>query len=636
MCGIVGHVGKWAANSLPLMLQSLAHRGPDGSGFWQNTEMTVGLAHARLAIIDLSTAGLQPMWNATGRHCITFNGEIYNYRELRAELEATGVRFRGNSDTEVLAEFYARHGTQGLGRLNGIFAFAIWDELERTLLLVRDGLGVKPLYWTRHPQGIAFASELKALCVIPGLDRRLNPAAIASYLGLVYSPGVGTPCASVQKFLPGHAMKFDESGRVMADLVFYRRPCGPVDQERNQNRTAEALMVHLDKAVERQLVSDAPLGAFLSGGLDSSAIVASAVRAAAHSRMPCYTIRPKQPDGSRDGFQPDLPYARKVAQHLRVDLREVEVSPEQLLDLDGLIWMLDEPQPDPAALNAHLIVKQARKDGLKVLLSGVGGDDIFSGYRRHTALQAERLWSWFPRPLRGLLSLSASRLPKWNVTSRRVSKLFAYADKNTDERIAGYFLWLSDSETKGILQPEFAKSLSDSHNADLLVEHLRTLPIEMSGLQRMLDLEQAYFLTDHNLNYTDKVSMAAGVEVRVPLLDPDLMAFAATIPDSFKVRGAEAKWIFKKAMESRLPKEVIYRSKSGFGAPLRDWLHTELASKFEEYLSSTRIKTQGVFNADAVRNLLMRDKLGQIDAAYPLLGVLCVDSWIRQFGGEVG
>lgn len=596
----------------------------------------MGLAHARLAIIDLSTAGQQPMWDAADRHCITFNGEIYNYRELRAELEADGVRFRGNSDTEVLVEFYSRYGTQGLGRLNGIFAFAIWDSLERTLVLARDGLGVKPLYWTRNPRGIAFASELKALCVIPGLDRRLNPSAIASYLGLVYSPGVGTPFASVQKFLPGHAMKFDESGRVLTNLVFYRRPCCTVDQERNLKRTSEALMAYLDQAVERQLVSDAPLGAFLSGGLDSSAIVASAVRASPYSRMPCYTIRSKQTDGSRDGFQSDLPYARKVAQHLRVDLREVDVSPEQLLDLDGLIWMLDEPQPDPAALNAHLIAKQARKDGLKVLLSGAGGDDIFSGYRRHAALQAERVWSWLPRPLRGLLSFSASQLSKGNITTRRISKLFAYADRNPDERIAGYFLWLSDSETKGILQPEFARSLSDSHNADLLVEHLRTLPIGMSGLQRMLDLEQAYFLTDHNLNYTDKVSMAAGVEVRVPLLDPDLMAFAATIPDSFKVRGAEAKWIFKKAMESRLPKDVIYRSKSGFGAPLRDWLHRELAPKFDDYLSSTRIKTQGVFNADAVRNLLMRDKLGQIDATYPLLGVLCVDSWIRQFGGEVG
>ena len=614
------------------MAHLLGHRGPDDRGFWRAEDRSVGLAHTRLSILDLSPMGHQPMWDASGRYCIVFNGEIYNYRDLRRHLDEAGIPLRGNSDTEVLVNLYALQGMPALARLNGIFAFAIWDSKEQSMLLARDGLGVKPLYFAKASGCIAFASELKALMRLPGLDTSIDPAAIAAYLGLAYAPGPLTPIAGVRKWDPGTAAIFDRKGNLLGRTKFYSRPVGPVDHALTVSSCQEPLLAALDLAVERQLVSDAPVGAFLSGGLDSTAIVASAVRRCGARNLPCYTIRNISPAGSKDGFVTDLPYARRAAAHLGVELREVEVHSGQLLDLDAMVWALDEPQPDPAALNTFLITRQARADGIKVMLSGAGGDDLFSGYRRHLAVRSERYWAWLPHFARAGLRRISQSLPQDRPTSRRLSKMFRHAEMDDAQRLAGYFLWLGDSEVRSMLTPEFAAGLGLDSNLGLLAAEAANAG-DATPLQRMLYLDQAFFLTDHNLNYTDKMSMLAGVETRVPFLDPDLMRFAATIPDQLKIRGSEAKWIFKEAMCARIPRDIAFRPKSGFGAPLRDWLHRELRPAFEEYLGSDRIRHQGVFDPVGVRTLMEKDRAGSVDAAYPLFAVLTVDSWLRQFRG---
>ena len=396
MCGILGFVGSFGSASLDAMARALAHRGPDDRGLHIDEAQGIGLGQTRLAIIDLTATGHQPMADASARYLVVFNGEIYNYRELRAELEREGVAFRGHSDTEVMLEWYARLGPAVLDKLNGIFALAIWDQERRELFLARDGLGVKPLYYTEGRRGFAFASELKAL--MPVLDARtLDPAALHRYMSFLWCPGEGTPIREVRQLHPGEAMLV-KGGRIDRRWTWYELPArqprlGAIPDGEVVSSTAAMLR----SAVHRQLVADVPLGAFLSGGLDSSAVVAFA-----RERTPdlkCFTIDLQ--GGNDAGFADDLPYARRVAAHLKVPLHVVTVEASQMArDLERMVWMIDEPLADPAPLNVLYISRLAREQGIKVLLSGSGGDDLYTGYRRHVAQRYEHWWSWLPASLR--------------------------------------------------------------------------------------------------------------------------------------------------------------------------------------------------------------------------------------------
>lgn len=631
MCAITGYVGGTFRGVLPRMLDVLRHRGPDDHCVWESYGDVVGLAHARLSILDLTPAGRQPMWDASGRYCIVFNGEIYNYRSFLRELGDAGIRLAGTNDTEVLVNLFALRGDAMLERLNGIFALAIWDSHERVLTLARDGFGVKPLYYAQPGGALAFASELKALVMLPGLDSRLDPGAIAAYLGLGYSPGPATPLAAVRKWPPGKVGRFDHEGRLLGMRTFYSRPIPHGGRVMTKAECERRLLECLDQAVERQLISDAPLGAFLSGGLDSTSIVASIVAHRGRGAVPCYTIRYQGASDSRDNLVEDLPYARRAASHLGVELREVDVDADPLRQMDHAVWQLDEPQGDPAVVNTLLIAKAARADGIKVLLSGTGGDDVFSGYRRHLALQAEALWSWLPTVARAGLRSFTGCLPQDRGMGRRFRKAFAHADSDASVRFAAYYLLMDDPRVRGLFSRDFAAQVSETSNVSLIAAEAALAGSGASPLQRMLYVDQSFFLTDHNLNYTDKMTMAAGVEARVPFLDPDLVEFAAGIPDALKIHRGTAKWIFKESMLGRIPREIAYRPKAGFGAPVRDWIHHRLKDAFEEYVCSDRIRSQGVFRPEAITRALEEDRLGKIDAAYPLLGVLAVDSWIRQF-----
>jgi asparagine synthase (glutamine-hydrolysing) len=630
MCGIAGYCGAFGPDLLTGMSRAIAHRGPDADGAFQDADAGIGLAHRRLAIIDLSSAGYQPMHDDAGGVVLVYNGEIYNFRELRDELVADGFRFRGHSDTEVLLNLYLRDGPDLLQRLNGIFAFAIWDTRTRRLFLARDQLGVKPLYHTTTPRGFLFASEIKALLREPSVSRSLDPATVARHLTFLWSPAPGTMLAGVEKLEPGTAMLVAD-GRIQRRWRFYDLPFGREKPATTVEAACAGVRTHIERAVQRQMVADVPVGAFLSGGLDSSAVVASA-RKFTDDRLQCFTIAFEDSGAmAEEGMAEDLPYAERVATHLDVDLHRIKVGPDMIDRLEEMIFFLDEPQADPAPLNAWFISMLARENGIKVMLSGAGGDDIFTGYRRHYALQQERLWDWLPRPVRSVIADASGLLPTGSVPLRRLRKGFANAGVDSDGRIAGYFTWIDPALAFDLLDPDFRAGLGAQSVMAPLRSAVDALPKEASRLDRMLTLECRYFLADHNLNYTDRMSMAHGVEVRVPMLDPELVAFAAGLPDDLKQRGRTGKWIFKKAMEGVLPDEVIYRPKTGFGAPLRRWLRQELRPVVGDLLSRDVIRRRGIFDADAVGRLIERDRSGQIDAAYPIFALICIELWCRTF-----
>ena len=569
------------------------------------------LGHKRLAIIDLSNNGLQPMTVnpdiggafQTGI-TITFNGEIYNYRELRCSLIKDGHQFKSETDTEVLLHLYEREGLKMLNSLNGMFAFAIHDNRKSNrpenmprggLFLARDQMGVKPLYYSQTQCGFVFGSELKCLLPVPDLSRQLSYQALQQTLGFLWTPAPNTMLTDVYKLQPAHALIVSQ-GRVLKNWRYFQVDFDGSRSRGNFEQLSEEVEDLLYTAVKRQTQADVPIGAFLSGGLDSSAIVSQMCRAKPNQKVECFTVRLNKVGGSDDQVD-DLPFARNVAQHLGVELHEVDISPDHIKMLPQLIALLDEPQADPAPLNAWMISKLAKEMGFSVLLSGVGGDDLYSGYRRHKALYFERFWGWLPQNVRAVLQhVSATQSERFGQGAlRRINKIFAHAGETNSRRLSSYFLWSSDRMRHNLYSKNTHSELQNNDVLSPLLESLQDIPNEPNMLNKMLYLEQRHFLADHNLNYTDRAGMAEGVEIRVPFLDMDLVEHAAKIPPEFKQRRASSKAVLKKAMEPYLPSRIIHRPKTGFGVPLRSWLKNELLKVVEETLSEQNLKRRDVF-----------------------------------------
>jgi asparagine synthase (glutamine-hydrolysing) len=628
MCGILGFSGRFDRSMLNKGLSAIAHRGPDDSGIFFDPTEGVGLGHARLSINDLSPLGHQPMVGDCGNVVLIFNGEIYNFKQLRKELEAKGILFSGHSDTEVLLNLYLVEGEAMLPKLNGIFAFVIWDHRNKSLFIVRDSLGVKPLYYAEATNGFAFASEIKALLHLVPERRELDAVALHRYLSFLWCPGAGTPLKSLRKLLPGEAMLVRD-GRIQRRWTWYQLPvfCG-VRADLAKPDAITGVAAHLRLAVKRQMVADVPVGAFLSGGLDSSSIVTFAREQNPDIR--CFTI--ESTGSEEEGIADDLPYARRVAKHLGVTLDVVTIDAARMAgDLELMVAQLDEPLADPAPLNVMYISQLARDQGIKVLLSGAGGDDLFTGYRRHRAVQAEPYWRWLPAAARQILDSASAGLDQRRPLFRRMAKLFNGAGLEGDAHLANYFVWAREADLLSLYTPAFRAELVGAAANQPMLDFLAPLPPTIAALDRILALEQRFFLSDHNLNYTDKMSMATGVEVRVPFLDRDLIEFAQRIPLGLKQRGREGKWILKKAMEPYLPHDVIYRPKSGFGAPLRHWMRYELRELLGHLLSAESLRRRGLFEPVAVQQLIARNDSGQVDAAYTLLALLCIEIWCRAY-----
>ncbi|MEO6248583.1 MAG: asparagine synthase (glutamine-hydrolyzing) [Sphingomicrobium sp.] len=625
MCGIAGFRGDFPAHIAGAMGEAIAHRGPDGHGMFRDDGNRLALVHRRLAIVDLSPTGRQPMADSSGRFILCYNGELYNAPELRRELQARGASFRGTSDTEVLVELLARDGPNALARLNGIFAFAWWDRAERRLTLVRDGLGVKPLYLARTRHGIAFASELKALLAVPGLDRTIDRGAAGAYLTYLYSPGERTMFNGVRKLAPGSWLTIGADGKEQSG-IFYRLPA-PAPTSLDDAEVVAGTRARLDRAVERQMMmADVEVGAFLSGGVDSAAIVALARR---HTAKPlqCFTARYERRSDEQSELVEDLPYARRLAAHFGVSLHEVSVDERMIDDFPALIATLDEPEADPAALLSDHIAGLARQHGIKVLLSGTGGDDIFTGYRRHAAARIDGAVALLPRALRDRLATVAARSGgASSSTARRLAKLLSTIGGSRDDRTIARFEWLPAGSA--------ARLLAEPVDVDLIrapmIAALDALDTS-DPVERTLALDQRFFLTDHNLNYTDKTGMAHGVEIRVPLLDPDLVAWAATLPAKAKLRGMTSKWALRQAIAGDVLSETLNRPKTGFGVPLRAWLRGRMRPMLEELTAKPILEQRGLFDPAAVARLRQDTLSGRIDGSYSLLSVMAIELWARRF-----
>ena len=628
MCGIAGFQGAYGQDLLARFNALQEHRGPDDQDVWYDQGDQIGLAHRRLSIIDLSPEAAQPMCDQSGDIQLVCNGEIYNFQELRHFLEGKGYRFKTNCDVEVLIHLYDLEGPDMLDRLNGMYALAIWDRRKKLLFLAVDHARIKPLYYAETPGGFVFASEIKALMEVPDLDRAIDVEAIRYHLAYLWCPSDSTMLKAVRKCEPGQALLV-RNGRIERRWIHepphYHTPISTVSEE----EALSALTREIEAAVERQMVSDVPVGAFLSGGLDSSLIVALMARHTEAASLPCYTI--KSAIGAHRGFVDDLPYAQKAAKHLGVKLNEIEITPPSADDLSSMITMLDEPTADMAPINVMLIAAQARKDGVKVLLSGAGGDDVFSGYRRHIALQLERWWRWLPAPLRSTLRAGSRLAPGGKAWGRRLQTAFRSADRPADERLMSAFFWSDRKTRRSLYSSDLAASIGKSDVLSPLMERFDRLDSDVPDLNKLLFMEQQFFLADHNLNYTDKASMAESIEVRVPFLDRELMQFAATLPPDLKLNGTTTKYLLRKVAEPLLPHDVIYRPKVGFGAPIQEWLDNELNEMVEDVLSPSSLKARGWFEPNAVNKLRADNKSGKVDATVTIFELVCLELWARRF-----
>lgn len=621
MCGILGYFGSAPAHWLESSISSLSHRGPDDSGLW--ISQSVGLGHTRLSILDTSFEGHQPMESFDGRYILVFNGEIYNFPLLRSELMFYGYKFRGHSDTEVLICLWHCFGLSCLSMLNGMFSFAIWDSQLENLFIVRDRSGIKPLFWLRTSDSILFSSEIKCLYPLVSKSDKIHGELLLRQLSYLWLPGPDTLFSTIKSLEPGTYLFCNQQSSPRIER--WSPTCTaskPLISDRN--KAVDMTFDLLRASVHRQMISDVPLGSFLSGGLDSSSIVALAREK--NPDIQCFTINNQSlPDA---GFSDDLLYARRVADHLDVDLHEVNVSSADLES--DLLWMishLDTPVADPSPLNVYHICRSARRQGIKVLLSGVGGDDLFTGYRRHLSLNFEPYWSWLPRSSRLALRSISHMFRNLSVFNRRLARTFEVAHKSSHDRLIHYFHWASPPVLNSLLNNRFQLELHN-YSPDLpLLDWLDNLPSDLTGIQKMLSLEQRFFLGDHNLIYTDSMSMAAGVEVRVPFLDTELLEFSWCLPDFYKQRGLCSKWVLKQAMKGLLPSDVIHRPKSGFGAPLQRWLRFDLYNLVMDTLSESRIVSQGLFDFGSVKSLLQKHYSGSGDYSYIIWSLVCITLW---------
>lgn len=628
MCGIIGEINTEFNGSY---LSLIEHRGPDDLGTYKYKNVELG--QVRLSILDTTDAGHQPMNLEESGLTIVFNGEIYNHIELRKDLEEEGYQFYSSSDTETLLKGWDFWGEKVLNKLNGIFAFVILDEKKDTITVVRDQYGIKPLYIYSKGDQFAFSSEIKAFGQLSNFDDKVDLSSISQYISFLWSPGEQNPYKFVKKLLPGHYLQVPLSNPENYTHTQYHEL--PFKGNYVQDKSEEELVAELDKmlrnAVDRQLLSDVPLGFFLSGGLDSSLIVAIARDLYPNKKFNCFTIDSNMNESS-EGFTDDLPFAKSVADYLNVDLHIVKANYNIIDQFDHMIWHLDEPQADPAPINVYNISKGARELGIKVLLGGTAGDDLFSGYRRHQALQYEDHLEKVPLFIRKGLQKSFSHMPSQKSFSRRLKKLSRDWDKTKEDRMLGYFNWLpNDPFVFTLFQDHLKEEVQKKSPYSYFHKILNEQDSHLTDLDKLLYLELKTFLPDHNLNYTDKMSMAAGVEARVPFLDNDVVDFAGKLPSEYKIKNGETKYLLKKVAEKYLPKKVIYRSKTGFGAPIRSWLKNELKPMVEERLNSDHLLNQGIFDPQAVQKMIDQNDKGEFDYSYTIWSMLAIQSWLKQF-----
>jgi asparagine synthase (glutamine-hydrolysing) len=613
MCGIVGVVRSPALapqdrDAVEAMTASLRHRGPDGSGILERPGALLG--HTRLAIVDLSDQASQPMIREEGDAAITYNGEVYNHLDLRRELEGLGHSFRSRSDTEVVLEGWRAWGEDLPRRLNGMFAFGVWDTRARTLLLARDRYGQKPLYYTRTPDGgLIFASELRALLAHPDVPRRLDRLAVAKYLAFDYLPGAATAIAGVYKLRPGEALLW-EDGRVRTWRYFRSSYGGARITPREASHQLWQL---LGDAVERHLMSDVPLGVFLSGGVDSSAVLAAMASRTDPARIHTFAI------GFEEASFDESGPARAVAEHFGVNHHVQTLDEGRLLELlPEILDHMDEPLADVSIVPTYALSKFARQH-VTVALGGDGGDELFAGYDTFLAERVAAPYLALP----GFVHAAARRVVDALPPSTRKMSLQFRARRFV--RGMDPDLYRRNQRWFGSFQPEEAALLvRGAGTADEVYEDLMG---QRPSEQEILDLWTSNYLPEDVLAKVDRASMAVSLEVRAPLLDRELAAFVQSLPYSFKLRGLTRKWIFKRALRGRLPSAILRRKKQGFGAPNHLWLRGPLREELTRLVDPERLADDGVLDPDLARSFVREHLSGEHDHRKQVWALYVLERW---------
>jgi asparagine synthase (glutamine-hydrolysing) len=626
MCGIAGTF-LWPDGSAlaDRLTAAIAHRGPDGMGLYAHAAGSgeVHLGHRRLSIIDLSPTGAQPM--VRDGLALVYNGELYNYLELRGELESAGVGFRGSSDTEVLLEAWRRWGLRCLPRLRGMFAFAVFDERSGELVLVRDQLGIKPLFFLRRGAGLVFSSELKALATTLGPSLRMDESALVASLLYYWVPDSRCAFRDVTKLPPGSWLRCQPDGRIERGQYWSIREVA----EEAVGQPVPNLATIIADSTRRHLLADVPIAVLLSGGLDSSYLTALAAR---DQEMSAYTIGFRPRDTRWEAMPDDLRYARQVAERFGVKLEEIEIAPQILDLLPHIIYHLDEPIGDPAAINTFLICSAAREAGIKVLLSGMGADELFGGYRKHLAnvlaVRYRAVPALLRKPVLSVVRLLPVATSRRGYRSVRFAKRFlSFAELPEETAFRRSYTMYDRLELLDLVNP----NLSDVVD-DVLTEHAEVYSDQVLGdfVNRMCLADARMFMPGLNLAYTDRASMAASTEVRVPFVDVEVVKAAFSIPGHRKIVGGQGKVALKEAALSILPERVVYRPKGLFSAPLRAWMSRDLAPMVAEVVNDGLLVSSGFLRRDALRRLVADDSSGHEDRSKHLWHVLTLEHWYRQ------
>jgi asparagine synthase (glutamine-hydrolysing) len=641
MCGIAGMAGISDKPLIDEMLLRIHHRGPDDSGTYvsQTPEVSgrVALGNTRLSILDLSPAGHQPMSNEDGTIWVVYNGEIYNFQELRAELEADGHQFRSHTDTEILPHLYEKYGPAMVLRLNGMFAFAVWDTRSRKLSIFRDRMGIKPLYYAQCGERLYFASEVKCLLACPELAPELDPISLEQYLAFLYVPNPRTMFKGIYKLPPASMITWSK-GRTAVES--YWRPEEGDYLRESENELAGRLREILISATRRQLISDVPVGFFLSGGLDSTAILACAKRVH-QGPLRCYNIAFTGEHGRLEQSDDDARHAELAARHFGADFHQIVVKPDVASLLEKAVWHLDDAVADHAAIATYLICESAKSD-VTVLLSGQGADEVFGGYRTHLTPRIADVLKWIPRRLRegaltNLLRFVADHNESFGVRPgtlmaycRFSQKMLNLAGLTSRDQYISARSYLAGHDLKAVLSPAIREQVAGGYYASRFIEHFETVSAQDS-LNQMLAVDMNTFLPDLNLAYSDKLSMASSIESRVPLLDNEVVDFMLRVPPRLKIKGFTQKYLLKKAMRGMVPDSIIDRRKAGFGLPVRSWLRNELREMVSDLLSEETIRRRGLLDPSTVTAMVRQNQSGERDWTLQLWSLLTLEIWMRTF-----
>ncbi len=627
MCGIAGKISftnqPISERDIARMNDALRHRGPDDSGVYLSPDQRVGLGHRRLSIIDLSPRGRQPM-SFRGRYWITYNGEIYNFQSKRAQLAKEGYTFSSDTDTEVILALYDRFGTGCVNHLRGMFAFAIFDEQRRQLFCARDRLGQKPFKYYYNGRVFIFASELKAILTQPEYHKEPDYLAIHHYLTLQYTPAPLTGFVGIRKLEPAHWLLLDIERNTVQQQQYWRLNFS-AKLDLSERDWQDAIMHSLDETTRLQMIADVPLGAFLSGGIDSSAIVGLMSRHASRA-VKTFSIGFKEKDYN------ELPFARTIAKHFNTEHTEFTVEPQSLDIVPLLVRHLEEPYADSSALPTYIVSELTRRH-VTVALSGDGGDENFAGYGRYSIQKFALLYEKL-RPLNAALALPITRLAARFIPHTFFERAYRFAGtlaRDYPHRYVNYVCYFTNDAKQQLYQPALSARLAQHDSYNVIVERFHEAQTA-NKLDQTLYADIATILPDDFLTKWDIAAMACGLEVRSPFVDHEFMELAAKIPSRLKLRGANnRKYIFKEAVADLLPAEIIHRSKKGFQAPIDLWFKDAWRGFASDTLLSPRALRRGLFNPDAVASLVHKHNTTQLNESTRIWALLTLELWFREF-----